>query len=260
MVFHDGSRVADLPGFTGLGHLRYPTPRNSTYAEAQPFYVNSPHGICFAHNGNLNNAEELKSFLGYEAHGHVNTDSDSGPMLNVFAAELNETKMARVNEDLFASPERMYGRCVGGWTCTAMLVGFGLIGFRDPYGTRPLVLGSRPSLHGEDTDYMIASEPVAMNQLGFGNSVDTKPVFIKEGPPPAFRQVHKPASNMGYKLADTVLATLGEEEVKNIDVVIPIPETSNTSALWLNDTTSPTVRELSRTGISSEPSLCPDRN
>ncbi|TLD23290.1 hypothetical protein PspLS_07467 [Pyricularia sp. CBS 133598] len=265
-VFDEGRKTADLPGFMGIAHLRYPTAGTSSASEAQPFYVNSPFGLSMSVNGNLVNSPELISFLDREARRHVNTDSDSELLLNVFAHALYELNKARANvDDVFTALREVYARCHGAFACTAMIAGFGILGFRDQNGIRPLCLGSRPSTTLEGaTDYFLASESVSLTQLGFSNIVDILPgqaVFIRKNGTPEFRQiverksytpdifefvyfarpdshidgvsVHRSRQNMGLKLAKKMRETLSEQAIKDIDVIIPVPETSNTSAAVL---------------------------
>ncbi|MET0986950.1 MAG: amidophosphoribosyltransferase, partial [Steroidobacteraceae bacterium] len=133
-----------LKGNIGLGHVRYPTAGCDSSSEAQPFFVNSPYGICLAHNGNLTNAAELAETLIREDRRHLNTQSDSEVLLNVFASELARLGKPHANvQDIFTALTAVYRRSRGAYAAVAMIVGHGLLGFRDPHGIRPLVLGRR---------------------------------------------------------------------------------------------------------------------
>ena len=155
-----------LRGNIGIGHVRYPTAGASSAAEAQPFYVNAPFGITLAHNGNLTNAEQLMEELYEQDRRHINTDSDSEILLNVFAHELWSTSPNAVTpEGVFAAIRGVHQRCEGGYAAVAMINGFGLVAFRDPFGIRPVSFGRRETENGPE--YMVASESVALDALGF---------------------------------------------------------------------------------------------
>src|SRR6202163_3003291 len=160
------THMLKLKGNIGIGHVRYPTAGADSAHDAQPFYVNSPYGICLGHNGNLTNARELTEVLVREDRRHLNTTSDSEVLLNVFASELQRVGTPRVTPgDIFAALNAVYRRCRGGYAVVAMVIGHGILGFRDPNGIRPLVLGRRETPRG--AEWMLASECVALAALGF---------------------------------------------------------------------------------------------
>lgn len=259
-VFHTRHMRA-LLGNYGIGHVRYPTAGSSSSAEAQPFYVNSPYGITLAHNGNLVNAKEIHEDLFKTDLRHMNTDSDSEVLLNVFAHELQKSgKLEPAAEDIFHAVSRVHERCTGAYGVVAMITGHGLVGFRDPNGIRPLVYGSRETEEG--VEYIIASESVAITALGFKVERDIAPgeaIFINAqgelfsqqcAKNPAYRpcifeyvyfarpdatldgiSVYKARLRMGETLAAKILREWGPDH--DIDVVIPIPDTSRTSAVEL---------------------------
>ncbi len=258
-VFHQAS-MQRLVGTMGIGHVRYPTAGTSSSAEAQPMYVNSPFGITLAHNGNLTNAEALKRDLYREDLRHVNTESDSEVLLNVFAHELQRLSSVRPEpEHIFEAVRGVHARCRGAYAAVAMIIGGGILGFRDPHGIRPLVFGSRETESGRE--FMIASESAALDILGFKLHRDVAPgeaVYCssdgelltarcaapKTQAPCIFEQVYlarpdsiidkvsvyKARLRMGEKLADRVLERYSQHS-HDIDVVIPIPDTGRTAAL-----------------------------
>jgi len=169
-----------LKGHAGIGHVRYPTAGSNDRDEAQPFYVNSPYGIALAHNGNLINTDELKKELFDSDRRHLNTESDSEVLLNVFAHELQALNHRTLQAaDVFKAVDRLHQRCSGAYSAIALIAGKGVLGFRDPYAIRPAVLGYRETANGRE--YAIASESVALAALDFTLMRDLKPaetVFI----------------------------------------------------------------------------------
>lgn len=246
-----------LIGNMGIGHVRYPTAGSASGAEAQPFYVNSPYGICLAHNGNLTNSEKIKQDLWNMDRRHLNTTSDSEVLLNVFAHEMEQSREKNIKpEHIFDAVKGVYQRCHGGYAVVAMIVGSGIVGFRDPHGIRPLSLGRRVAAAGEE--YMLASESVVLHALGYGDITDVGPgeaVYITQRGklyrqqcviPPSYSpcifehvylarpdsiidkiSVYKVRLKLGDYLTDKILR---EWPNHDIDVVMPVPDTSRTAA------------------------------
>ncbi len=250
--------MRSLPGNCGLGQVRYPTAGNAfSEEEAQPFYVNAPFGIVLVHNGNLTNAQALKSELFLTDHRHINTDSDSEVLLNVLAHEIDRTtRGSELNvQDLFNAVRNVHKRVKGSYAVIALIAGHGLLAFRDPFGIRPLCLG-----HSDD-NIVVASESVALEGTSHQFTRNVEPgeaVFVDlqgkvhaqqcaDAPrlnPCIFEYVYlaRPDSvmdnisvyqarlNLGESLAKRVISTVPPNE---IDVVIPIPESSRPSAAQL---------------------------
>ena len=249
-----------LTGTMGIGHVRYPTAGGFSSAEAQPFYVNSPYGIALAHNGNLTNAVSVARQLVESDLRHMNTGCDTEVLLNVFAHELQKIGNSKLTpDDIFTAVRGVHHRCRGGYAVVVMINGFGVVGFRDPNGIRPLCIGKRDT--GEGDDYMIASESAALDVLGFtlvrdigpGEAVcidsagrlSTRTCTDKPGRFPCIFEyvyfarpdsilegisVYQSRLRMGSKLAGKILR---ERPDHDIEAVIPVPDTSLPSALRL---------------------------
>jgi amidophosphoribosyltransferase len=259
-VFHT-RHMKRLTGQFGIGHVRYPTAGSSSSAEAQPFYVNSPYGIAFAHNGNLTNAHELQDEVSKVARRHINTTSDSELLLNIIAHELQSCEGLHLTpEEVFKAVSKVHAKIRGAYAVVAAIIGNGMLAFRDPFGIRPLALGKRKTEFGNE--YMVASESVALDAVGFTFIRDVAPgeaIFVTEAgelhtqqcakepinAPCIFEFVYfaRPDSfidgisvyasrvNMGRKLGQKIAREWADLD---IDVVIPIPETSTDVALQIS--------------------------
>ena len=259
-----------LSGSIGLGHTRYPTAGSYNFEEAQPFYVNSPYGLVLVHNGNLVNADKLRSELFKKDLRHINTNSDSEVLLNIFANALqNKRQISLTKEDVFNAVDEVHSRVEGAYSVIIMISGYGMVAFRDPNGIRPLIFGKK-----DDSKYMFTSESVALDCLGYSIERDVKPgetIFIDNNgnvfnnlyktkvnhTPCIFEYVYlaRPDSTldninvynsrlkMGVSLAKKIKKVLTVDELNDIDVVIPIPDTSRTSALPLSIELNKKLRE-----------------
>ena len=267
----DEKAMALLDGRVGIGHCRYPTAGSAGSDEAQPFYVNSPYGIALAHNGNLINTDELRRMVFEQDKRNVNTESDSEVLLNVFAHEL-QAQGALTPEAAIAAVAGVHKRCAGGYAVVAMVMGLGLVAFRDPNGIRPLVLGRRPAPASPGAaEYAVASESVALDILGFVRERDVLPgeavVITTEGQlharvvadaapstPCIFEyvyfarpdsmieniSVHKARMRMGVTLGQKILRLRPDHDIV---VVIPIPDTSRDAALEIANVLGVKYRE-----------------
>ena len=254
--------MRDLMGAAGIGHCRYPTAGSAfSELESQPFYVNSPFGVTLGHNGNLTNSEELKRELFQLDFRHVNTNSDSEVLLNVLALELERAAQHhRLDPDaIFKAVAGVHKRCRGAYAVVAMIAGYGMLAFRDPFGIRPLIIGRNEAMGG--TEYIVASESVAIEALGFTPLRDVAPgeaIYVDMAgtfharqcaPNPSLNpcifefvylarpdsvidgtSVYETRLNMGGALAEKIRRM---PEAQDIDVVIPIPDSSRPSALEL---------------------------
>ncbi|MBN9180612.1 MAG: class II glutamine amidotransferase, partial [Microbacterium sp.] len=253
--------MRSLLGEIGLGHCRYATKGTaSSEEEAQPFYVNAPYGIVLVHNGNLTNTRELTDELFHKDRRHLNTSSDTELLVNVLAYEL-QASMAGLEldpEQVFQAVSRVHQRVEGSYAAIALIAGYGLLAFRDPFGIRPLIIGTRPAADGK-YEWVVASESLVMENAGFEIVRDVMPgeaVFIDldghlhtkqcaDDPklvPCSFEYVYlaRPDSimngvsvyearlRMGERLADTIAKYT---PAGTIDVVMPIPDSSRPAAM-----------------------------